>query len=328
MFQFAKDVRSLVVMFIVIAAPVFSFSQAKADDTIRVDTQLVLVPVSVKDGKGIGISGLTRDKFKLFEDGVEQEIAEFETPGAPITVALVIDMSDSARISLAEMRTAASAFIDRLEPRDKALIVAFDKSIHRVIGATNDRDMLKLGLAGISTGGGTALYDTVEHLLTKSFGGVSGRKAVILLTDGIDTSSVITTLERSAALVASGNVAVFPIQYQPEDTMRKRLSSENSHIGSTIYTTPTGESISAAHLRGTKYLRLLADSSGGRFQLADNRKHLEQSFTKIAADLRQQYYLGFYPEKTTVKTEKRKLTVTVNVPEARIESRESYIAKP
>lgn len=297
-------------------------------ETIKVETSLVWIPVSIKARNGVGIVDLTKERFRVFEDGVEQQIAHFETPGAPITVALVIDMSDSAKMNLAEMRLAAIAFIDKLKPKDKALIVAFDKNIHRVIGATDDREMLRLGLFGIKSGGGTALYDTVDQVVTKSFEGVGSRKAVILLTDGIDTSSVNTTLERSAELVAAGNVAFFPIQYQPEDTMRRRLSSENSHIGSTIYTTPSGESIAAAHQRGTLYLRLLADSSGGRFQLADTTKNLEAAFAQIAAELRQLYFLGYYPERSAQKSEKRRLKVAVNVPDARIDTRDGYIAKP
>lgn len=302
--------------------------KTKDDDTIKVETSLVWVPVSVKTRNGTGVAGLTRDRFKVFENGAEQDIAHFETPGQPITIALVIDMSDSAKMSLAEMRSAASAFLDKLIPQDKALIVAFDRQIHKVIGATDDRDMLRLGLLGIKTGGGTALYDTVDQVVRSSFEGVSGRKAIVLLTDGIDTSSTKATFETTANIVAEGNIAVFPIQYQPEDTMSKRLSSENSHIGSTIYTTPSGESITSAHQRGTRYLRLLADSSGGRFQLADTTANLEAAFGQIAAELRQQYSLGFYPGKPAPKREKRKLKVTVDIADARIDARDSYVARP
>ena len=302
--------------------------KTKDDDTIKVETSLVWVPVSVKTRNGAGIAGLSKERFRVFENGIEQEIAHFETPGMPITVALVIDMSDSAKISLGEMRGAASAFLNRLLPQDKALIVAFDRQTHKVIGATDDRDMLRLGLLGIKTGGGTALYDAVDTVVSSSFNGVSGRKAIILLTDGIDTSSVTATFQTSAKAIAEANIAVFPIQYKPEDTVQKRLSSENSGMGSPVYTTPSGESIAEAYVRGTRYLRLLADSSGGRFQLADSTKNLEAAFAQIAAELRQQYYLGFYPEKAAPKPEKRKLKVTVNVPNARIDARDSYVARP
>ena len=237
-------------------------------------------------------------------------------------------MSDSAKMSLAEMRKAASAFIDKLEPRDKALIVAFDKNIHRVIGATSDRDMLKLGLLGISNGGGTALYDVVDNVTHTSFQNVSGRKAVILLTDGIDTSSTKATFETSVSTVGESNIAVFPIQYEPENLTTKTVSPGTYREGLAIYTTPSGESISSAYQRGTRYLRLLSDSSGGRFQFADSTKKLQAAFEQIAAELRQQYYLGIYPEKPASKREKRKLKVTVDASGAKIESRESYIASP
>lgn len=298
------------------------------NDTIKIDSTILLIPVSVKTNRGVGIAGLSKDKFKVFEDGVEQDIAYFEEPGQPITVAIVIDMSDSARMSLADMRKAASSFIDKLESRDKALIVAFDKSVHHVIGATSERDVLKLGMQSINTGGGTALYDTVDHVVRLSFQNIGGRKAVVLLTDGIDTSSVNVTFETSASTVGEGNIAMFPIQYEPENMLAKRLSSENSQLGSPIYTTPSGESISSAYQRGTRYLRLLADSSGGRFQFADSTAKLQAAFEQIALELRQQYYLGFYVEKSASKREKRRLRVTVDVAGAKIESRESYIAIP
>ena len=319
---------SLVLGLLTFASPLVQSAQTDAE-TIKIETSLVWVPVSVKAKNGGGIAGLTKDRFRIFEDGLEQGITDFESQGAAITVALVIDMSDSARISLADMRKAASAFIDKLESRDKALIVAFDKNIHRVIGATDDRDMLKLGLAGISTGGGTALYDAVEHLMARSFDGISGRKAVILLTDAIDTSSVKATFQSSADQAAAGNIAFFPIQFQPEAISRLRVAPENNQGGTvTLITTPSGESIAAAHQRGTRYLRLLADSSGGRFQLADSTKNLEAAFTQIAAELRQLYYIGYYSNKEATKPEKRKLVVKVDVPNADVDSRDSYIAKP
>lgn len=304
------------------------FSQVKDGDTIRVDTQLIWIPVSVKEKSGLLIPGLRRDSFTVLEDGIEQEITDFEMPGEPITVALVLDMSDSARVSLAEMRKAAWAFVDKLELRDKAMIIAFDRNIHRVIGATHDREMLKLGLAGISNGGGTALYDTVDVAL-KSFLGASGRKAVVLLTDGIDTSSVRATFQSSADQAAAGNIAFFPIQFQPEAISRLRVAPENNQAGSvTLITTPSGESITAAHQRGTRYLRLLADSTGGRFHLAESTKNLEAAFIQITAELRQLYYIGYYSNKQATKPEKRKLVVKVDVPNARIDARDSYIAKP
>lgn len=321
-------VLSPIWLFLLAQIPVAGQVRPGENDTIKIETSLVWVPVSVKTRNGSVVLGLSKDRFKIFENGVEQEIAHFETPGTPLTVALLIDASDSAKLSLSEMRAAATAFLDKLLPQDKALIVSFDRLVFRVIGATEDRDMLKLGIMGIKPGGGTSLYDAVDHVANFSFQGVSGRKAVILLTDGIDTASAKATFESSANRIAEGNNAVFPIQFQPDDIVGKRLSSENSHMGAPIYTTPSGESITEAYQRGTRYLRLLANSSGGRFQFADSLSKLDAAFTQIAAELRQQYFIGFYPDKTAVKRETRKLRVTVDVLGARVNGRESYVAKP
>lgn len=311
-----------------VCASGFAQSIPNLDETLKVHSTLVWTPVSVRSSTGKVISGLSKEAFKIFEDGVEQDITHFETSGQPITVAIVIDMSDSAKLRLVDMRKVASAFIDKLESRDKALIVAFDKSVHHLIDATSERDMLKLGLSGINTGGGTALYDTVDHVVCNSLKAVGGRRAVILLTDGIDTSSTKATFESSASVVGAGNTAIFPIQYEPENMLAKRLSSENSHLSSPIYTTPSGESISSAYQRGTRYLRLLANSSGGRFQFADSIKKLQAAFEQIFAELKQQYYLGFYPERSAPKRENRKLKVSVDIPGARVVNRERYVATP
>jgi Ca-activated chloride channel homolog len=313
---------------ILVAAAFVSGQVKDRDDPIRIETSLVIVPVSVRTRNGQGIGDLTKDRFRIFEDGTERLIELFEAPGAPITVALVIDMSDSARMSLREMKAASAAFLGHLQPRDRALIVAFDKNINRVLGATSDHDMLRLGLLGIAPGAGTALYDAVEHIFANSFQSIGGRHAVVLLTDGIDTASTRATFESSAAIVAAGNIPVYPIQFEPEDLFRKRFSADNSHVGSTIYTTPSGESLTTAYQRGTRYLRLIAASSGGRFQFADTTRKLELAFAKIAADLRQLYFIGFYPDLALSKPGTRRLKVTTDVPGARVDGRERYTARP
>lgn len=316
-------------LFVSLLWPQFSYAQTRSpDETIKIQTTIVVIPTSVKTRNGVGIAGLTKEDFRVYENKVEQDIAHFESPGDPITVAIVIDRSDSTNLKLSEMRKAASSFIDKLESRDQALIVAFDKNIHCVLGATSDRDLLKLGLFAIGAGGGTALYDSVDHVVRSPFQNIGGRKAVILLTDGIDTSSTKATFETSALAVAENNIAVFPIQYEPENLTTKTVSPGAYREGASIYTTPSGESISSAYQRGTRYLRLLSDSSGGRFQLADSTKKLQTAFEQIAAELRQRYYLGFYPENPVSKREKRKLKVTVRVSGAKVENRESYVASP
>lgn len=297
------------------------------NDTIRVKTSLVLVPVSVKTSVGTEIVGLAKDRFRLFEDGIEQEIVHFETPDRPITVAFLLDQSDSTRISLNDIKIAATTIVSRLSHSDKALVVAFDRNVNRLTRVTSDNATLSLALSALRPGGGTSLYDALEFTVSY-LNETSGRKALIILTDGIDTSSKGATFESSASLVAGSNVAVYPIQYPVDHMPAKRLSSENSHMGSPVYTTPSGESISSAYERGTRYLRQLSGSSGGRFQFAHSVKNLQQAFDRIIAELRQQYYLGYYPHKQSDRREKRRLKVTVDAPQARVQSRETFIYTP
>jgi Ca-activated chloride channel family protein len=323
-------VAGLVVVLCTATASYFAQVPAKDGEngTIVIKTSLVLIPVTVKSRRGATISGLTKERFKVFEDGVEQEVTHFETPDKPLMVALVLDQSDSTKISVKDILSAALLLLDQLLPHDKAMVVAFDRNVNKLTQVTGDRETLSMAVSIIKSGGGTSLYDAVETTVTSYLEGVAGRKTLILLTDGIDTSSSKATYESSTAIVAAANVAVYPIQYPSEDLNSKRLSSENSHLGSPIYTTPSGESISSAHQRGTRYLRQIAASSGGRFHYADSPTGLRQAFEQILAELRQQYYIGYYPKRQSEKKEKRRIKVLVNAPDTHVENRENFVLTP
>ena len=151
----------------------------------------------------------------------------------------------------------------------------------------------------------------------------------MILTDGVDTTSTRATFESSLQMADEVNGLIYPIQYQGyEDIIAKRFGAANSHLGATIYTTPSGEPIRAAYERGTRYLKMLARNSGGRFYYAEKAKNLVRAFTQIAEELRQQYSLGYYPKNQTTEKEKRRIKVQVDIPEAIVRARDSYIYKP
>src|SRR5205085_4609937 len=119
---------------------------------------------------------------------------------------------------------------------------------------------------------------------------------------------------------------IYPIQWDtPSDYLSKQLSraGNDSAIGGIMYTTPSGEPLSKAYKRGTQYLQLIAQTSGGRFQYADDLKNLNRSFSRIAEELRQQYSLSYYPQNQAPKNRKRRIKVTVNVPGAVVHARDS-----
>ena len=176
---------------------------ADDEEILRVETNFITVPVSVSDKNGRFISNLTRENFRLSEDGVAQEIEFFEGHDAPFTVALLIDVSESSKDSFADMQKSAVAFIEQLNPQDKVILIPFNKHVYQRTEATGDRKLLKKEIAGMVQGGGTSVYDALEFVYEK-LGAIRGRKAVILFSDGVDTTSRATyqnTLREARELV-------------------------------------------------------------------------------------------------------------------------------
>jgi Ca-activated chloride channel family protein len=300
------------------------------DEVLRVSTNLVTVPAIVKTHRGGYVPNLHREDFRIYEDGVEQEISHFETVDKPFTIVLMLDVSDSTKIELKEIQNAAIAFLNQLQPDDRAMIVAFDNRFIKLTEATNDRKALSDAISHVEAGGGTALYDAVDATINEQLRQIPGRKAIVLLTDGIDTLSRRATYDSTLRSATEQYALIYPIQWDtPNDYLSKQLSraDNNANVGGVMYTTPTGEPLRKAYERGTRYLQLIAQTSGGRFQYADNLKNLNRSFSRIAEVLRQQYSLSYYPKNQAPKNGKRRIKVTVNVSDAVVHARDSYVYK-
>jgi VWFA-related protein len=158
-------------------------------DVIRFDTSLVTVPVTVLDRNGRYVPMLRRENFKVFENGLEQKIAYFATTDSPFSIVLLIDTSGSTRFRLDEIQNAAINFIEKLKPSDSVMVMSFDDRIEVLCKATTDRNAITKAIRRTRTGGGTRLYDAVHDILTKQLKTIPGRKAVVLFTDGVDTTS-------------------------------------------------------------------------------------------------------------------------------------------
>jgi Ca-activated chloride channel family protein len=297
-------------------------AQPQADEVLRVSTNLVTIPVTVRTRQGTFVPNLRREDFRVYEDGIEQDIASFESVAEPFTIILMLDASDSTRIKLQEIQAAAIAFLKQLRPEDRAVIVSFDKQVSVLTAATGDRDVLARAIYRVQTGGGTALYDALENTITELLKKIPGRKAVVLLTDGVDTASTLATYQSTLHSAAEQYELIYALQYDTPNDVRTRSGSELT------YTTPSGESLSKAYERATRYLQSLARNSGGRFQYSDSVKHLEVSFARIAEELRQQYSLSYYPNNPNPKAAKRQLKVALNLPGAAVHARASYVYKP
>src|SRR5258706_57586 len=310
-----------------------------ADEIIRVNTTLVTLPVRVMDRRGKLIPGLKQDQFRVYEDGMEQEIAYFEPPAIvkhtspeatqkPFTVALLLDVSDSTEFKLAQIQIAALAFIKLLRSEDRVLVVAFDKRVQILAEATNNRDTLRDAILRTRTGGGTSLYSALDAVIAQRLRRVAGRKAIVLLTDGVDTSSKGATYESTIRAAQASDAAIYPVQYNTYSDFADNPSREtygNGNLNQTAHMTKNGEPASEAYKRATLYLRLLADKTSGYFQYADSPKNLTRSFARIADQLRDQYTLGYYPKNKAVDGAQREIKVEVGSPSVTVHSRKSYI---
>ncbi|HEU4770151.1 MAG TPA: VWA domain-containing protein, partial [Pyrinomonadaceae bacterium] len=157
-------------------------------DVVRIDTNLVTVPVSVLDRQGRFISDLRSEKFRVFENGVEQQIVHFEPTDKPFTVALMLDTSASTFFHLWEIKAAAIAFAKQLRPQDRVLVVTFDRLVMLLTEATNDQKVITEVIErDAHTGFSTRLYDSIDLVMKRRLNKIPGRKAIVLFTDGVDT---------------------------------------------------------------------------------------------------------------------------------------------
>jgi Ca-activated chloride channel family protein len=304
------------------------------DEVLSVETPLVTVPVRAMDRSGRFIPDLKREDFRLFEDGIEQQISFFDTAEQPLTVALLLDISDSAIFERAEIQAAARAFLEHLRPEDRVMIVAFDKYVRVLTEPTADRDALYRAISGARGVGGTSFYDAVSQVLGGPFARARGRKAAVLLTDGIDTTSRATAGEAMRAAQES-DVLVYAIQY---DTVTHPFLHERSITGATVpgstlpvrsgAATARGELLTTAYKRANGFLRLLTDRTNGRYYMAESVKGLSRSFAQIAAELREQYSLGFYPKNRDEERKLRQLKVKVTREKTAVSARHNYVYKP
>jgi len=188
-----------------------------AGDVVRVDTTLVSIPVSVMDRNGKYIPNLRKEDFRIWEDGVEQQVAYFASTEKPFTVALVLDTSGSVRFRMEEIQDAAIAFVNQLRADDKVIVASFDDHI-RIFPATNDRARLRDEIQQTRLGSGTKLYDAV-HQVMNELNRIEGRKAIVLFTDGVDTTSKHSTYESTVSEAEELDALIYPVEFDTYSDM-------------------------------------------------------------------------------------------------------------
>lgn len=369
-------------------------------ETVKVETNLVTVPVIVSDRGDRYIPDLKQEEFTVYEDGVKQEISFFETVTAPFHVVLMIDTSASTQDKLGQIQQAAIAFTEQLQKADRVKVLSFADSVRELSDFTSDRAVLQWAIRGTRPGQGTKLYDAMAVGL-KALQRVKGRKAIVIFTDGVDSYSDRESYDKNRRMIEEAGIIIYPIRYDTradvEQLVRQQQQSGQvidlaTILGGKTSTTPTtfpggtgvptggggvgtslprlpggvvistsrngrdrdnnnryppgdprnndptypsgkttpndtiGVELDMLYRTADAYLTEIADKSGGKLLRADTLGSLPLAFGQIAAELRTQYSLGYYPPKPERDGKYRKIKVKTSRKDVAVRARPGYRA--
>ncbi|MGC2402990.1 MAG: VWA domain-containing protein [Acidobacteriaceae bacterium] len=316
------------------STPTPAQSQAPPVTTIPVEVKVVTLPVTVRDKKGKIVRDLTKEDFDLQEDGKPQTIRYFsQETNLPLTVGLLVDTSMSERDNIDRERTASKSFLDQMinRPVDRAFVIHFDREIELLQDLTSDHAKLEKAVSLIDTesqvesvqqtsdqdqgshrahrAGGTALYDAIFLACDEVTKKITGRKAIVLLTDGEDRGSK-ETLSEAIESAQRAETVVYAIyigghedhDYQPNQGMGRRGGGYPGRYPGGGY--PGGGYPGGNYPRqqenrpdGKKILQRIAQETGGRYFEAKKKDSVDDIYAQIAEELRTQFMLGYTPPK-------------------------------
>jgi len=425
--------RALSVGLILVFGLSLSFAQDPPKDieTLKIDTNLVTVPVIATDANGTYVADLRQEEFGLMEDGVAQQIAFFGKVAMPFHVVLMLDTSSSTQDKLRLIQQAAFTFVQQLQPADRVKVISFDDQVRDLNEFANNRETLRVAINGTRSGQGTKVYDAME-LALNTIRRIQGRKAIVIFTDGMDWHSDKATFNSTVRWLDEEGVIVYPIRYDTRATT-ERLAREQANepqlptldvirrppSGTTAPTFPSdqpiptsggsqrtgpfglptadeilrrrreeernrnpnpdpsgpvpdpperqrdrrvprapgqdpdqrdpsgmptsgrmppststrrssddsiGRMLDLGYATADQYLQTLADKTGGRLLRADTLESLPDAFAQIAAELRTQYMIGYYPLNKEKDDRYRKIKVTTARKNVIVRARPGYLA--
>jgi Ca-activated chloride channel family protein len=282
---------------------------------------LITVPAIVMDRNGRYIANLRKEDFSIYDNGVEQNVAYFMSVEKPFTVALMLDVSGSTKYQLEQIREAANTFVSRLRYNDRLMAITFDGKINLLTDVADVRAIRQTKLHIPAITDGTVLYDAVAFTL-KRMAQLPGRKAIVLMTDGVDQSSV-ATLQGTVAEIAEEDVLMYTVQYNTLPQLPQRLS----FIKNEKARRKVEQRLLKGYAVSEPYLRTLAEKTGGRFYKADDLSDVAPAFEAITAELGVQYSLGYYPKENPTNGE-RTIRIRVRYPNLVVRARDRYASVP
>ena len=287
-------------------------------DLIRIDTDLVIIPVQVSQRKGEPVVDLKQREFKIFENGVEQEIAYFSDDEQPFTVALMLDMSYSSVFKLQEIQAAApGTFVSQLRENDRVMIVSFaEKPMVPVSRQITVKSYALRSRVQRSLQAQVSIL-ALDLALKDKFSRIPGRKAMVLLSDGVDTTSRKLGTGDIIEQLYANEVLIYPIQYDTFDDVQKSrrkdaqiLYDDNDKPYIVERPREKGERESD-YAEAREFFKELSDRTGGRVYRVSSTTNLDTAFARIASELRKTYSIGYYPETPRHAGEKYAIKVRV-----------------
>ncbi len=328
------SIRRFFILLVIVFTPTLLCS-AQDDDLVRVDSSIVRVNVGVVDDRGRPISTLGRSSFTIYEDGVKQDISRFVAAPAPFSVVMMLDMSGSTRSFRQNIQMAAARFLDALAPDDRLAVVEFYSKVNLLNDFTTDRRIAFRSISVANGSGDTNFYKGLLFALDKLSREKNRRKAIVVLTDGVDTDAQ----DADRKLLANLRDEQVPDAITPEmNEVLRRVLDRSDAQAVTIYplALPTGDPARLAdptprqvamYTAARARLKLVADRSGGTMNSIRRLEDMGTLYALVAADLRTLYTIEYTPTNDKRDGKWREIKVEVDRPDLIPRSRQGYFAK-
>lgn len=295
-----RAIRSLLLVCSLLSLSITALGQ-QGDDVVRVNTDLVVLNVTVTDKAGEYVPGLRLSDFKVYEDGKEvpaRVIADFGVHEAPFASVVLLDTSGSMETRLSLGRSAAIRFLDGLRPEDVAAVYKFDYKIEQVQDFSSGRDLAHMAYS-IKARGMTTLYDAILEAVNALTARQEARKAIVVLSDGMDTYSKTSSSKALEAAMAIG-ASIYAVDMSASDAGGPR------------------------NAQSAMILKSFAEKSGGRFVATPGGPALRDAFTSIARELGHQYTISYRPLNQARDGRWRSLEVKLSRPDLIARTRKGY----
>ncbi|MEO6334332.1 MAG: VWA domain-containing protein [Pyrinomonadaceae bacterium] len=278
----------------------FSVSAQNEDDVVTVDSSIVVINATITDASGNHVSGLRRSQFSVFENGAEQELGFFAAEDTPFAAVILLDTSGSMEQRVSMARSAAIRFLDGIRETDNAEIYRFDSKVVIVQKFSNSRDVSEK-LFDLKADGMTALNDAVFQASKDLGDRPEKRRAIIVLSDGMDTFSGHSS-EKALKAALSVNASIYSVDMSAAETSGKQRA-QNQGV-----------------------LRNFAEKTGGMFIATPGGVAMRDAFRKIVDELGSQYTISYQPKNTAKDGKWRTVEVRVTKPNLSIRTRKGYHA--